>query len=200
MEGLSLDATLVPAADCADQGAVPGAAHHFDTLGDHGEQYAGLLTYAVLETPDLFTLPQKREAMAALPGVGLRRSALTVLDALQGAGEQRGAHWMNRARPFIQTVWPQAVQLRSLAISEAFARISIASGDAFPDAYDTLHAWLMQSDQLELVPHELVESRQCAKFPETALALLDATITNDLQWPGAQLKSCLNEIKTAQLN
>src|SRR5262249_43492805 len=50
-------------------------ARHYDALGDHGEQYAGLLTYAVLEAPDLITLPQKREAMAALPGVGLRRSA-----------------------------------------------------------------------------------------------------------------------------
>src|SRR5262249_26358075 len=144
------------------------AARHYDALGDHGEQYAGLLTYAVLEAPDLITLPQKREAMAALPGVGLRRSALTVLDALQGAGEQRGAYWMNRAQPFIQTVWPQAVQLRSLAISEVFARISIASGDAFPKAYETVHAWLMQSDQLGLVPRELVESKQCTKFPETA--------------------------------
>jgi hypothetical protein len=121
-----------------------------------------------------------------------------VLDALQGAGEQRGAYWMNRARPFIQTVWPQAVRLRSLAISEALARISIASGDAFPEAYETVHAWLMQSDQLGLVPHELVESKQCTNFPETALALLDATIANDPRWPGAELKSCLNKIRAAR--
>jgi SIR2-like protein len=171
---------------------------HYDALGDHGEQYAGLLTYAVLEAPDLFTLAQKREAMAAMPDVGLRPSALTVLHALQGAGEQRGAYWMNRARPFLQTLWPQAVQRRSPAISEAFARISVASGDAFPDAYETVHGWLMQSDEIGLVPHELVESEQCRKFPETALALLDATIANDLRWPRADLTSCLDGIKAAR--
>jgi hypothetical protein len=173
-------------------------ARHYQRLGNHGERYAGLLTYAALETHDLLTLAQKREAMAALPDVGLRRAALTVLDAVEGSGEQRSAYWMNRARPFIETVWPQAVQRRTRAISEAFAGISIVSDDAFPAAYETVRGWLMQSDQPELVPRKLAGSKQCTKFPVTALALLDATIANELRWPNAKLTSCLDQIKAAQ--
>jgi hypothetical protein len=173
-------------------------AHHYQRLGNHGEQYAGLLTYAALEAPDLFTLAQKRKAMAALPDGGLRRSALTILDALKGAGEQRNAYWKNRARPFIETVWPQAVQRRSGVISETFARIVIASGDSFSEAYETVRGWMMQSDQFGLVLHELVESEQCTKFPESALALLDATIASELRWRAPKLESCLTVIKAAQ--
>lgn len=173
-------------------------AQHYARLGEHGEQYAALLTTAVLEAPDLFALGQKREAVAALPDAGLRRSALTVLDALEGAGEQRSAYWRNRAKPFIETIWPQGVQRRSRVISEVFARISIASGEAFREAFDTVHAWLMQSDDVGLVPHELAQSKQSTTLPETALALLDATIKDNLQWLGAQVRSCLDEIKAAR--
>jgi hypothetical protein len=86
------------------------------------------------------TRHQRRAAMATLPNEGLRRSALTVVDALQGAGEQRSEYWRNRAKSFIEQIWPQDEDRRSPAISEAFARMSIASGDAFPVAPDDLRA------------------------------------------------------------
>jgi hypothetical protein len=173
-------------------------AGHYEELGDHGEQYAGLLTYAVLEAPDLFTVPQQRAAFAMLPSKGLRRSALTVVDALQGAGEQRSEYWVNRVKPFIGHIWPQGEDRRSPSISEAFARMLIASGDAFPEAFESVRGWLLPSDQPGLVPHELAESKQGTKFPEIALALLDAIISDDLRWPPSKFKACLDEIKTAQ--
>jgi hypothetical protein len=172
-------------------------ARHYDALGDHGEQYAGLLTYAALDKPQLFSQSQKRAAIAALPDVGLQRAALSVVDAQVGAGEQRSSYWKNRVRPFIETIWPQAIDRRSSTISDAFARISIASGEAFPEAYEVVRGWLMRIDQPDRALHDLAESEQCTKFPETALSLLDATIPDELPWLTAELKRCLLEIKAA---
>lgn len=172
------------------------AGRHYQRLGDHGEQYAGLLTFALLEAADLFSVPQQRAAIAALPEPGLLHSAQTLVDALEGAGEQRSAYWRNRVKPFIEDIWPKAAVLRTPAISEAFGRLCIASGDAFEEAFSTIRPWILPCSQPGIALHKLSESGQCTRFAETALTLLDAIIADDMRWPFSELQACLDQIKS----
>lgn len=174
------------------------AGQYYEWLGDHSDGYVSLLTYALLEMTDLFTAAERRGAIAGLPERGLCRSVQTLIDALEGAGEQKTAYWGNRVKPFIDEIWPKAATVRTQAISEKFARLCIASGDAFQEAFAMIRPWLMSSTQPSIALHKLSESDLCARFPETALALLDVMIADDLQWQSPKLGTCLNKIKSGQ--
>lgn len=134
-------------------------------LGEHGKQYAGILTYVGLEAADLFTRAEMTRALASLGQGGLRQAAHTLGDALESAGERRGFHWKDRIEPFIERHWPRSQALRTPAISEQFARLCVASGAAFPEAFATLHDWLMPSEGHDMLPHELSESGLCETHP-----------------------------------
>jgi hypothetical protein len=166
-------------------------------LGEHGEQYAGILTYAGLEAADLFTRAELTGALASLGERGLRQAALTLVDALESAGEQRSSYWENRIKPFIERHWPRAAVLRTPAISERFARLCVASGTSFPEAFATLNDWLMPSEGHDMLPHKLAESGLCQTHPETALVLLSVVVGDNLQWPPHQLRDCLDQIQLA---
>ena len=64
-------------------------AEHYEHLGDHAEQYAGLLTFASLEPDDTFSRLELAYATASLPADGLAHVAQTLVNALDSAGEQR---------------------------------------------------------------------------------------------------------------
>ncbi|MDX2202676.1 MAG: anti-phage defense-associated sirtuin Dsr1 [Hyphomicrobiaceae bacterium] len=166
-------------------------------LGEHGEQYAGILTYAGLEATDLFTRAEMTGALTVLGERGLSRAARTLLDALEGSGEQRSAYWENRIKPFIERHWPRAAALRTPAISEKFARLCVASGGSFPEAFARLHDWLMPSERHDMLSQKLFESGLCQTHPETALQLLSVVIGDNPQWPPHQLRECLDQIQLA---
>jgi hypothetical protein len=166
-------------------------------LGEHGKQYAGILTYAGLEAADLFTRAEMTGALASLGEHGLRQAAHTLVDALESAGEQRSFYWENRIKPFIERHWPRAAVLRTPAISEQFARLCVASGAAFPEAFAALHDWLMPSEGHDMLPHKLAESGLCQAHSDTALALLSVVIGDNPQWPPHQLRECLDQIQHA---
>ena len=166
-------------------------------LGEHGKQYAGILIYAGLEATDLFTRAEMTEALATLGERGLEQAAHTLVDALESAGEQRSSYWDNRIKPFIERHWPRAAALRTPAISEQFARLCVASGASFPEAFATLHDWLMPSEGHDMLPRKLAESGLCQTHPEMALQLLSVVIGDDPQWPPHQLRECLDQIQLA---
>lgn len=170
-------------------------AQRMEALGDHGEQYAGILTYAGLEASDLFSRREMSDALALLGERGLSQAAHTLVDALESAGEQRSEYWQNRIRPFIERYWPRAQALRNPAIAEQFARICVASGASFSEAFEALRDWLMPTDGHSMVSYKLSESELCLSHPETALSLLSLVIGEDAQWPPHQLRECLNQIQ-----
>jgi hypothetical protein len=149
---------------------------------------------------DIFSEAELREAIAALPEVGRQQSARTLVYALEGAGDQQSAYWKNRVRPFINQFWPKNPAVRTSAISEVFAQLCIASGDAFVEAFSVLRVWLVRTDQIGIVPHKLTMSGLCTRYSETALALLDAVIGDNPRWPPSDLEECLEQIKAANPN
>jgi hypothetical protein len=170
-------------------------AGHYDELGHHGRQFAAFLTYAALDLVEGYTSVDFRTAIGALPQEGLQEVARALSQALEGAGEQREDYWKNRVRPFWQDVWPKSRELASNSIVESLALLSIAAGGEFPSALAAVADWLRPIDP-HYVVRELHESGLCARFPEAALRLVDAIVT-DQPWAPREVVKCLEAIAQA---
>lgn len=169
---------------------------HYDDLGEHGRPFVTLLTYAALEPIEEYTEQEFQSAIRALPQKGLQEVAQTLSRALESAGEQRENYWKNRIKPFWQNIWPKLRDLASSHIAESLARMSIAAGDEFPSALDTIYYWLQLIEHPHYVVHQLHESGLCARFPKNALKLLHAII-HDQQWMHSEFGQCLDAIEQA---
>lgn len=171
-------------------------AHHYAELGESAQQLAAFLTYAALEPVDTYTARDFQAALGALPQDGLQESVQALVQALEGAGEQREDYWTNRIQPFWQGIWPKARQLASNGIAESLARLSIAARGQFPAALTTVLDWLQPIEHTHFVVHVLHESELSGRFPEFALRLLNAIIS-DQPWPPRELNQCLTAISQA---
>lgn len=171
-------------------------AQHYANLGDNGEQYAALLTFAALEPGDTFSKAELAVATRTLPADGLRSVAQALVNALEGAGEQRAEYWQNRVLPYLKSIWPKSREVITPAISESLARLCVATQEAFPEALNELKHWLQPADYPGRVVHPLHEAKLCGRFPEEALAFLDAVI--NAGWPPGELRDCLDAIRNSQ--
>jgi hypothetical protein len=171
-------------------------AHHYAQLGDHGEQFVALLTYAALDPVDGYTPEDFQAAISALPQKGLDESAHALARALEGAGEQREDYWKNRIQPFWHHIWPKSRELVSNSIAGSLARLSIAARGEFPSALSAVLDWLKPIEHPDHVVHLLNESGLAGRFPEDSLRLLNA-ILNDQPWIPRELGQCLEVISQA---
>ncbi|MGH8613086.1 MAG: hypothetical protein ACREYF_13990 [Gammaproteobacteria bacterium] len=173
------------------------AQHHSD-LGEHGEQYAALLTFAALEPGDTFSKAVLMRATRSLPAEGLQHSADALVRALEGSGEQRAEYWQNRVLPYLKSIWPKSREVITPTISESFAKLCVTTQGAFPEALHELKPWLQPIEHPDFVVHLLHEAKLCERFPQEALAFLGAVIGDHAGMPPGELRDCLNAIRDAQ--
>ncbi len=171
-------------------------ARHYGELGQHSQQFAAFLTYAALDPVDGYSAEDWRAALTALPKKGLEESAEALVQALEGAANQREEYWKNRIQPFWHGVWPKSRDLASPGISESLALLCIAAGSEFPAVVIAVLDWLRPIEHPYYVIHTLHESGLCSRFPIQALRLL-AEIVSDQPWGVPELGSCLDLIVLA---
>lgn len=171
-------------------------ANHYVDLGEHRQQFVAFLTYVALGPTEDYTVDEFRSALGSLPIEGLEKSAQTLSQALEGAGDQREDYWRNRAQPFWQQIWPKSRDLANPRIAESLARMAIAARGEFPAAIAAVQNWLQPIEHPHFVMHLLHESGLCQRFPAEALLLLNAVIANQ-QWVLQELGKCLDEIAHA---
>jgi hypothetical protein len=183
------------------RGPFLNTAAHYGQLGDHARQYARLLTHAALDS-DETVFPRGEFALAfrMLPGEGLVECAHALAQAVEAAGDQSANYWANRVAPFLKSVWPKTRDLLRLPVSEPLARLSIAAGNAFSDAFNSLKGWLKPLPSPEYVVHRLQISGLTRTQPEASLAFLDHVVTEAAQWPPSSLKACLDQIGQSDPN
>lgn len=172
-------------------------ARHYAALGKHDGQYAALLTFAALDRGDTFTTAELAAATRALPPDGLRDAAQALVNALEGAGDQRADYWTNRVAPYLHAIWPKTRDRNSPAIAESLGLLCVAAQDAFPDALTRLRAWLQSPNYPDHLVRRFHEAGLCGKYPEQALGFLDLIVGDRPQWPPSDLGSCLETIRTA---
>lgn len=172
-------------------------AHHYQSLGDHGRQFAAFLTYSALEPAEGYTSKDFQDAVGSLPVEGLQEVVQALSQALGGAGAQREDYWTNRVQPFWQQIWPKSRDIASNSLSESLAIMCIAGGDTFPSVLAAIADWLRPIEHPHYAVHQLHTSGLCARFPEASLRLL-AAILADQFWAPSELKDCLEAITQAK--
>lgn len=172
------------------------SANHYADLGEHRQRFAAFMTYAALESIEGYTVDEFRSAIGALPQEGLEESAQALLQALEGAADQREAYWKNRAQPFWQKIWPQSRKQFTPQIAESLTRLVIAARGEFPAALAAVQDWLQPIEYPDYAIHLVHESGLCSRFPSEALVLLNAVIA-DQQWAPPELGQCLDQIVLA---
>ena len=174
-------------------------AHHYVKLGEHGRQYASLLTFAALDRGDVYKTAELRKATHALPNQGLDDAALALAQAFEGAGERRDDYWKNRVAPYLKHIWPKTHNTTSASIAESFGRVCIAAQAAFPEAFDLLHPWLKKPANPDRLVNLLHTRGICTDFPKPALKFLVLVVSdqNNLLRPN-RLKDCLDAIRKAE--
>ena len=171
-------------------------AHHYIDLGEHNHQFALFLTYAALDPADGYSSQDFQSAIEVLPQEGLHEAAQALVQALEGAGDQREDYWINRIHPFWQKIWPKSRRLTSNGIAESLAHLSIAARREFPAALSTVLDWLQPIEHPHYVVHQLFESSLAERFPEDSLRLLNAIIS-DQPWGFPELRQCLDAMSQA---
>jgi hypothetical protein len=148
-----------------------------------------MLTYVSLDGADIFTVEELVEATATLPRKGLLSCAQALVNALEGAGDQREQQWKNRIQPYWRMIWPKSRDLASEEIAKLLARLAIAARGEFPSAVAALNDWLRPIGDLHYVVRQLHASGLANQFPRDSLRLLNA-IVDDQGWAPAELGSC----------
>lgn len=173
--------------------------NYYEKLGEHAVQYADLLTYSALENNSSIAIKDLTIAIRSLPKDGLSHSASTLSRAMEGAGDQKEAYWLNRVKPFFKTIWPKSPDLISPNISESFAKLIIATGNEFPQAFSELKNWLVPTPHPDYIIHLLAKSQHCLIYPEEALDFMDKIIAQELIFVPRDLGTCLSSIVAKNL-
>ncbi|MFQ2031774.1 anti-phage defense-associated sirtuin Dsr1 [Aeromonas veronii] len=168
-------------------------AGHYNQLGEHSQQFATFMTYVALAQADGYKPEEFRAAIEVMPPEGFQSVLHALVQALDGAGEQREEYWINRAKPFWQNIWPKSNAFFTSTIAETLARLVIAARGEFPDTLTTVHAGLQPIQNTHYVIHLLHQSGLCKQFPTHALSLLNAIIAEP-QWVSDELGLCLTAI------
>lgn len=171
-------------------------AKHYDDLGELRQQFAAFLTYAALGTIEGYTKDDFRQAISELPVEGLEESAQALVQAVDGAAEQREEYWRNRAYKFWHEIWPKSRELATPRIAELLGRLVIATRGEFPTALNAVKDWLQPVENLHYIMSNLKRSGLCERFPAESLSLLDILI-DDQRWSPTELGACLTEISSA---
>jgi hypothetical protein len=166
-------------------------------LGEVGKQYASILVIAGLEPADVFGPGELRTATRLLPPEGLQAGAEMLVRAQEGSGDKKPEYWRNRIRPYLDSVWPKTETSRTPEVSKDFARLCIATGDAFPEAVQRLRPWLQPIQDYGYLVNMLAQTDSCRRFPAQALDWLASVIDTNCQWTPPELRNCLDDIKTA---
>ena len=172
-------------------------ANHYAQLGRYREHYAALLVRVGLEPGDVFRKPELALATGALPHAALEHAAETLVEAIDGAGEQRSDYWRNRAAPYLRSIWPKTPDAITQTVSENFVRATIAAGSAFPEALDQIGGWLQSLQYPGRIARALHEASLDTQCPGLALELLHRIVGEQSRGPFHHLAACLHSIRVA---
>nr|WP_218626791.1 anti-phage defense-associated sirtuin Dsr1 [Caballeronia sp. dw_276] len=173
------------------------SASRFTDLGESGSNYTSLLTLSALEPSTVFTRQELRAATRALPGEGLEQCARALLRAIANPGEQRSEYWSSRAKPYLEGVWPKSPAQGTAKLADLLARVSIAAGPDFPEAFELVKRWLTPIRTAHQLTMEFEKAGIGVSFPRQGLALLHAVIDRQY-YPPPPLGMLLETIGTSE--
>ncbi|NDW47477.1 anti-phage defense-associated sirtuin Dsr1 [Ruegeria sp. PrR005] len=154
---------------------------HIDVLeGQCLKQYTWFLTYIALGEASVFSSSELKEVFTKLPAENLETVAKTLFQALQGAGEQQEEYLNNRVIPFVKSFWPSKPEARTPATFRYFAQMAAVSRNGFEEGYACFKNHLGQTSDFSYLLNLLKDGELAAKYPSEILAVLNATIPQEV--------------------
>jgi SIR2-like domain len=123
-------------------------------------------------------------------------------DALWGLYLQisaKPAKWRSFVKPFLTAAWPRHSRYKTDNLSRSFARLILATDNHFPDAVATIRPFVVPVAHLDMIVHYLRQAENgtqslIARFPDSAVVLLDALINKDHTTIPFELAEALTEL------
>jgi hypothetical protein len=171
---------------------------HIDVLEEQClKQYTRFLTYIALGEASIFSSTELKDVFSKLPAEYLEIVAITLFQALEGAGEQQEEYLTNRVMPFVKRFWPNTLEARTPGTFCYFAQMIAVSRNGFQDAFDFFKNYLGQTADFGYLLRLLEDGGLTADHPSEILALLNATIPEDVPYLFDGLGRLLGIIKDA---
>lgn len=161
------------------------------------KQYARFLTYIALGEASVFSSSELKDVFTKLPAEYLETVAETLFQALQGGGEQQEEYLTNRVIPFVKRFWPSTSEARTPETFRYFAQMLAVSRNGFEDAFACFKNHLGQTNDFDYLFHLLEDGELAADYPSELLAILNATIPQQVPYLYGGLGSLLNIIQGA---
>lgn len=172
-------------------------AKHYLELEEVAAQYIHFIIYIQFTEPSYFNSSELVSVFAELPQPALE-AATHYLSINQSHSTSPEYYWHEKVKPFYLTYWPKEASKLNAEISDNMLRLVLSTGDAFPDAYQTLKGLLAVEKNSYSALYAVNESNISSKYPEQALELLGKLITVVKNYDPKYLANCLNNVKEAQ--
>ena len=151
------------------------ACTHFESLGRHRADLAGLLVAKYVEGYPL-AADELRDALKAVDDAARRQAAHHLSKRLEGAGGKSGELWRSRIGPMFREAWPKEQRFRTKDLTVQIARALLRAGDAFADAVRDTQAILLPLGGPGHVIRKLDETPYPDTEPRAALQYLEAVV------------------------
>jgi hypothetical protein len=130
---------------------------------------------------------------------GIRTGAAQILaDWLK---DEQPAAWSEKFKPVFIDIWPLDRKYRNEGSSRELAKFALAAGEAFPDAFDTIHPYLVPLTDAWPQLHFFTVNRGpeiLRGYPEKVLSLLWCLLRPpEVQGRSSDLPEILNALKDA---
>lgn len=161
------------------------------------KQYTRFLTYIALGEASVFSSSDLREVFARLSAEHLETVSETLFRALQSSGEQQEEYLTNRVIPFVKSFWPSKPEARTTKTFQYFAQMAAVSRNGFAEAFACFKNHLGQTTEFSYLLHLLGDGGLAVDHPSEVLAVLDATIPQNVPYLDGRLGPLLDIIHGA---
>lgn len=172
---------------------------HREELGKSYDNLCHILAVMCIDFPDVVTHAEALIALRAMNDEGRAETISSLVRYLAGAEDKMGALWNSRIRPWIENAWPRDANCRGPEESGHFAELAIATGTLFPEAVGFLRQFLTNTNHLDRPIMRFSDSGQtlARQFPRETLELLNAIVSEPLDWHGNSVRDVLEQAVTA---
>lgn len=164
-----------------------------DTVCDH---VVALFIYLAVPPGRGIDTKEAEEVLWNIGIEGLAKAARTLRNMLDGAGEKSGALWRDTIGPWFKEAWPMRLSDRSPEISANLAWMAMESGDAFPQAVDTIEG-ILKPEEYSASLYRLTKKENLIKrYPDAVLTLVAGLVgENSGVWNLREVLECIAEAK-----
>ena len=173
----------------------------FDNLGQLDAEavrvFHQLIGRIAIHEPAWLTDDEAQRIVTLAPHVGREQIAWVFWTSLDAAGEKAGSLWRDRIGPWISACWQPDEALKEPDTSMNLIRVSLAAGDAIPEAVDAVLPRMSPVDHPEGAIFLLAQSKAPEEFPLETVKLLDRAILRSRSFYKGDLEKLLRRIASA---